>query len=92
MKWKLVEVVPSVPEDTYRIRTWLGRALQAKSNSNVVSVEPLEKKNREDVCVEFGVWVDLTGFLVENRTPWKWKMHHHESRGQFLPQLGKRGG
>jgi hypothetical protein len=56
MKWKLVEVVPSVPEDTYRIRTWLGRALHVKSFSDVVSVEPLEKKKHEDVChgVDFG--------------------------------------
>jgi len=53
MKWRILEVTPSIPKDIYRIRGWLGRALHMSSQSKVVSLVPLEKKQHEEVRIEF---------------------------------------
>jgi hypothetical protein len=52
MKWRITEVKPSVPDDTYRIRTWFGRALHTHSGSDSVATEPLEKKQHEEVSLD----------------------------------------
>lgn len=49
MKWRIPEAIPSVPKDTYRIRTWLGLAIHVEPKSNVLSVTKLEKKQHEEV-------------------------------------------
>ena len=63
MKWRITEVRPSVRDDTYRIRTWFGRALHAQSGSDNVSAEPLEKKQHEEVSLDSSILVNLTGFI-----------------------------
>lgn len=52
MKWRILEVTPSIPKDIYRIRAWLGRALQMTSESDVVSLVPLKEKQHQEVRIE----------------------------------------
>jgi len=47
-KWSVLEVTPSVPKDTYRIRTLNGSAIHMKSGSGLVSVEVLEKGKHQE--------------------------------------------
>jgi len=91
MKWRILEVTPSIPKDFYRIRAWFGRALHMTSENRAVSLVPREEKQHEEVRIEFCIqsiviWNPVVS--VGSRTSWKWKMHHQEHCGQFLPWLG----
>ena len=97
MKWRIPEAIPSVPKDTYRIRTWLGLAIHVDPKGNVLSVNPLEKKRHEEVRVEYRIffvyswtWIDFLWRLVGSSTSWKWEMYHQECCIQFFPGLGNR--
>ncbi|KIK66929.1 hypothetical protein GYMLUDRAFT_37970 [Collybiopsis luxurians FD-317 M1] len=51
-KWSVLEVNPSVPKDTYRIRTLTGTVITTKPGTNTVTVEALAKGSQQEWEVE----------------------------------------
>jgi hypothetical protein len=50
-KWRVLEVTPSVPRDTYRIRTLNGTALHLEPESGVISLENIKQGKHQEVRV-----------------------------------------